>query len=118
MARPDQLDDKEQHLRSILPALHPDIHLVAATAQRFAQIIRDRLPDALDDWLQHALQSTLREVRSFARGIQRDYAAVKAALTLPWNNGMLEGHINRLKFVKRQMFGRANFDLLRLRVLA
>lgn len=118
MARPDQLDDQEQQLRSIVPTLHPDIYLVATTAQRFAQIIRDRLPDVLDEWLHHALQSTLREVRSFARGIQRDYAAVKAALTLPWSNGMLEGHVNRLKFVKRQMFGRANFDLLRLRVLA
>ena len=73
----------------MLPTLHHDIHLVATTAQRFAQIIRDRLPDALDDCLQHALDSTLREVRSFARGIQRDYAAVNAALTLPWSNGML-----------------------------
>jgi transposase len=118
LAQSDQLDEHEQNLRSMLPTLHPDIHLVAAFAQRFAQIVRDRLPDALDDWMQYGLQSTLREVRAFARGIQRDYAAVKAALSLPWSNGMVEGHVNRLKFVKRQMFGRANFDLLRLRVLA
>ena len=118
LARPDQLDAQDLPLRAALPGLHPDIQLATGTAQRFAQLVRDRLPDSFDEWLQHSLQSTLSEIRSFARGIQRDYAAVKAALTLPWSNGMLEGHVNRLKFVKRQMFGRAKFDLLRLRVLA
>jgi transposase len=118
LARPDQLTEEDLRVRSALPDLHSDIHSAASTAQWFAQLVRDRLPDAFDEWLQHSLQSTLPEIRSFARGIQRDYAAVKAALTLPWSNGMVEGHVNRLKFVKRQMFGRAKFDLLRLRVLA
>jgi transposase len=118
LARPDQLSQEDLRLRAALPNLHPDIQNAARTAQHFAQIVRDRLPDAFDEWLLHSLQSALREVRSFARGIQRDYHAVKAALTLPWSNGMVEGHVNRIKFVKRQMFGRANFDLLRLRVLA
>ena len=56
-------------------------------------------------------------MRSFAAGIRRDYAAVEAALTLEWNNGMVEGHITRLKLVKRSMYGRAGFALLRQRVL-
>jgi transposase len=118
LARPDQLTEEDKRLRSSLPDLHPDIYVAATTAQRFAHIVRERLPDTFDEWLQQSLQSTLREIRSFARGIQRDYDAVKAALELPYSNGMVEGHVNRLKFVKRQMFGRANFDLLRLRVLA
>ena len=90
----------------------------AATAKRFAQIVRERVSDAFDELVQLSLQSTLLEIRSFARGIQRDYDANKATLRLPWSNGIVEGHVNRLKFIKRQMFGRANFDLLRLRVLA
>jgi transposase len=49
--------------------------------------------------------------------LKRDYEAVKAALSVPWSNGQVEGQINRLKFIKRQMYGRAHFDLLRLRVL-
>jgi len=54
---------------------------------------------------------------SFAVGIRRDYAAVEAALTMEWNNGIIEGHVNRLKLLKRQGYGRANFDLLRQRLL-
>ena len=55
--------------------------------------------------------------RNFALGIQQDYAAVRAALETPWSNGQTEGQVNRLKFIKRQMYGRAKLDLLRLRVL-
>jgi transposase len=54
---------------------------------------------------------------SLAQGIVRDFDAVAAALELPWSNGPVEGHVNRLKMLKRQLYGRANFDLLRLRVL-
>ena len=116
--RPDQLTDEDWRLRSALPTLHPDIQIAAAIAQRFARLVRERLPDAFDDWLQQSFQSTLRAVRAFARAIQRDYSAVKAAIELPYSNGMVEGHVNRIKFVKRHMFGSATFDLLRLRVLA
>ena len=56
-------------------------------------------------------------MRNFASGLKRDYEAVKAALTVPWSNGQVEGQIQRLKLVKRQMYGRANFNLLRRRVL-
>ncbi len=118
LARLDQLDEQDLRLRTAIPSLHPDLQLAAEIAQRFAQIVRERLPDAFDEWLEASLHATLPEIRSFARGIQRDQAAVKAALTLPYSNGMLEGHVNRLKFLKRQGFGRAKFDLLRLRVLA
>jgi transposase len=66
-------------------------------------------------WIAAARQSALR---GFADSIERDRAAVEAALTLPWSTGPVEGRINKLKLVKRQMYGRANFDLLRQRVLS
>ena len=56
-------------------------------------------------------------METFAQGMQKDYAAIKAALTLPFSNGPVEGNVNRLKFVKRSMYGRGSFDLLRQRVL-
>jgi transposase len=58
-----------------------------------------------------------RDLQTFAAGLQRDYAAVRAALSEPWSNGQTEGQVTRLKLLKRQMYGRAKFDLLRQRVL-
>jgi transposase len=57
-------------------------------------------------------------LRNFARGLRRDYGAVLGALQEPWSNGPVEAHVHRLKLIKRGMYGRANFDLLRQRVLA
>ena len=91
---------------------------MASEVQAFANLLRQQQVEAFDDWLQRALHASIRELRSFARGIKRDYDAVRAALSLPWSNGLVEGQVNRLKFVKRQMFGRAKFDLLRLRMLS
>jgi transposase len=67
--------------------------------------------------MQAAFYSTIPELRSFVNKLCQDQAAVQAGLTLKWKNGMVEGHMLRLKFLKRSMYGRANFDLLRLRVL-
>jgi transposase len=80
--------------------------------QDFAQLVRQRQPDALDPWLQRATTSALEAMQRFATGLLEDYAAVKAGVTLPWSTGPVEGHINRLKMLKRQMFGRARLDLL------
>ena len=81
-------------------------------AQEFTQLVRQRQPEALDPWLQRASTSTVEALRRFAAGLYEDYAAVKAGVTLPWSTGPVEGHINRLKMLKRQMFGRAHLDLL------
>ena len=86
-------------------------------SQDFAKLLRQRQPEKLDSWLERAAQSALKAFERFAAGLREDYKAVKAGMTLPWSNGPVEGHINRLKMLKRQMFGRANIDLLRLRVL-
>jgi transposase len=81
-------------------------------AQDFATLVRQRQPEALDCWLQRATISALEAMRRFALGLSEDYAAVKAGVTLPWSTGPVEGHINRLKMLKRHMFGRAHLDLL------
>jgi transposase len=81
-------------------------------AQDFTQLVRQRQPAQLDPWLKRATTSTLEAMRRFANGLYEDYEAVKAGVTLPWSTGPVEGHINRLKMLKRQMFGRARLDLL------
>lgn len=118
LARPEQLNAQETRLKALLPTAHPDIAQAIHAAQHFARLIRERLVDEFNPWLQTTLASKVKEVCGFGRGILRDEAAVRAALTFPWSNGMLEGHVNRLKFLKRQMFGRASFTLLRFRVLS
>lgn len=85
--------------------------------QQFLQMLRQRHGEELDHWLEAAFHSGIPEWRAFVRKLRQDHAAVQAGLTLKWNNGQVEGHINRLKFLKRSMYGRAKFDLLRLRVL-
>ena len=86
-------------------------------AEEFAVMVRERGAERLDDWLEQAESSGVAALKSFAGGIRRDYGAVKAGLSVAYSNGVVEGHVNRLKCVKRQMFGRANFDLLRKRVV-
>jgi transposase len=78
-------------------------------------MVRDHHDTGFDAWLEAARAS---ELRSFADEIDRDGAAVRAALTEPWNTSPVEGHINRVKTIKHQMYGRANYDLLRQRVRA
>jgi transposase len=87
-------------------------------AQAFIRIVRHRLSKALQPWLNAVIEYRIPELRSLARSLQREKAAVLAALSLPWSNGQVEGQVNRLKLIKRQMYGRAKFDLLRSRVLA
>ena len=72
----------------------------------------ERLPDVVQ-----AFDSGIKELKSFANGLQKDFLAVKEATVSEWSNGQTEGQVNRLKLLKRQMYGRANFDLLRARVI-
>lgn len=117
MQRPDQFEDDDHRLLAQIRQLHPDLDTAITLVQDFATLLRHRLSTDLDNWLDRAAASALPALRSFAAGIRRDYDAVKAAASMEWSNGPVEGQVNRLKFIKRQMFGRANFDLLRRRVL-
>jgi transposase len=80
-------------------------------------MLSQRRGQDLDAWLVQAQHSGIAELKSFAQGLRRDYAAVRAAFTSRWSNGQVEAQVNCLKLQKRLMFGRANFDLLRLHVL-
>lgn len=95
----------------------PEIQAARQLALSFRELIRQRRPEQLDSWLLTAEESGIPAFKNFVQGLRRDYPAVKAALTDEWSNGQVEGQVNRLKFIKRQMYGRAKFDLLRRRVL-
>jgi len=117
--RPQQeLAAAEEQDIAYMTGASAEIATAYALAQRFAHLIRQRVADALEPWLESAQSLALVEFRRFAAGLCQDKDAVLAALKYPWSNGQAEGQINRLKLLKRQMYGRANFDLLRQRVLA
>jgi transposase len=86
-------------------------------ADEFAALVRKQTQASLGEWLVRAEASSTPEVRRFAEGLRREEKAVLAAVTSPWSNGPVEGHVNRLKSIKRQMFGRAGFVLMRARVI-
>lgn len=83
----------------------------------FAEMMTGRRGECLDDWINTVEADTLPPLAGFARNLRRDYHAVRNGLTLPHSSGAVEGTINRLKMIKRQMFGRASLDLLRKRML-
>jgi transposase len=86
-------------------------------AEAFVAMIRAGQPERFDPWLAQARDCALPALRNFARKLDSDYDAVRAAMTSPWSTGQVEGQINRLKMIKRQMFGRASFDLLNRRFI-
>jgi transposase len=110
----------KQDGRTYLQALHetdPVIDRLYRLAQEFRRIVREHGCGALAAWLTGAAESGIRELRGFATHLRTDLAAIEAAFSLPWSNGQTEGQITRLKLIKREMYCRANLDLLRLRVL-
>jgi len=94
------------------------LRLLYSHIHRFILMVKQRLHHAFDDWLADADKIPAYQLQTFVEGLRQDYDAIHAALCMPWSNGQTEGQVNRLKFIKRQMYGRAKFDLLRLRVLA
>ena len=83
----------------------------------FFALVRESRADALESWLCSADASGITELQGFSSGLRRDLDAVVCGISLSWSNGVVEGNVNRLKFIKRRGYGRANFDLLRRRVL-
>ena len=110
----DRLSRSE--LETVAAVEHAVPGLVAARdlVDRFQSLIRKQDPKVLDLWLADAAASS---ISSFAKGIADDQSAIAAAIEEPWSNGQTEGQITKLKLVKRQMYGRANLDLLRARLL-
>jgi transposase len=108
--------EEEEALAKMRQA-NTDIEHAYSLAQTFGQLVRERKCQEFDRWIESVKATGIRELKSFAAGLLRDKAAVITALSLPWSNGQVEGHVHRLKLVKRQMYGRASFDLLRRRML-
>ncbi|HZR49209.1 MAG TPA: transposase, partial [Streptosporangiaceae bacterium] len=90
---------------------------LAGHVTEFAKILTGLHGDRLDDWITAVETDDQPDLHSFANGIRRDHDAVVNGLTMPWSSGVVEGNVNRLKMIKRQMYGRATFELLRKRVL-
>jgi transposase len=114
---PTDLDEKEQETLRMICQASETARTTYQFVQEFRYLLHHREGEKLDDWLANVTKSQIRELRSLVLGVERDKAAVVAGLTLPQNNGMVEGHVNKLKLIKRMMYGRAEFPLLRQRVL-
>jgi transposase len=114
---PEELDAEERRQLTHIADQCAEVATIRPLVQTFRKLVREFDHDALNAWLNTADDSGIPELAAFAAGIRRDQAAVDAMLRVKWNNGQLEGQVNRLKTLKRAMYGRANFDLLRQRVL-
>lgn len=118
LLRPQEdLGETDATYREAVCRLAPKLAVASRLSSQFVQMVRQRKSEELSTWLHEAKTCSLEEFRRFARGLEKEYAALSAALSEEWSNGQVEGQITRLKLLKRQMYGRANIDLLRLRVL-
>lgn len=101
-----------EHLRS-----DPMVAEAHDLAQELQRLVRQRQPELFDRWLERCARAAAVELQNFAFGMRREEEAIRAALSEPWSTGPVEGQITRLKSIKRQMYGRASFEVLRIRVL-
>ena len=115
MSEPDKLGDSDRRFVTALLDVSPPIARAVELARTFSTMIKNGLADQFDDWIRTA---EVGGFKGFAESLRQDRDAVHAAMTLPWSTGPVEGQINRLKVIKRSMYGRAGFELLRQRVLA
>jgi len=112
---PTLLDEPTERFLRHLRENAPELSIAGELARRFAVLIRGDDDAGLEQWIEDAKNSDLA---SLAAGIGRDIKAVRAAITQPWSTSPVEGQINRLKAIKRQMYGRSGYPLLRNRLLA
>jgi transposase len=118
LSRPATLTDDEQAQLAGIQDRCPHLNALAAHVRSFAEMMTRRQgQQALEGWLTAVEAGDQPELHSFANGIRRDQQAVTAGLTLPYSSGKVEGNVTRIKMIKRQMYGRAGFALLRKRVI-
>lgn len=117
LRHPDNLTDDEQiRLKQVLASCR-HLEVAAGHVKSFAQMLTGRLGERLNLWMSAVSADDLPQLHRFVRGLETDHAAVLNGLTLPYSSGAVEGHVNRIKMLKRQMYDRAGFDLLRKRIL-
>lgn len=117
LRRSEQLTSEEQRYLDLLSTQDAHVAALYQLTRSFTTLVRERRGTELDGWLEAAQASSSAPLRRFAAGLCRDLDAVRAGLSEPWSNGQTEGQIHRLKLLKRQMYGRAGFAVLRNRVL-
>jgi transposase len=117
LLKPEELEEKERKMIDHLCRLSPEVKAAQELASSFIAMIRERRAERFDGWIGQVVESHIPELKSFADSLKQDQPAVVAALTYEWSNGMVEGQVNRLKLVKRTMYGRAKPDLLKARML-
>jgi transposase len=115
--RPENRKPNQRRRIDAIRAANDELATGFGLADEFADLLRKRSRGTLSEWLVKGEASSCPELRRFAEGIRRDETAVFTAMTEPWSNGPVEGHVNRLKMIKRQMYGRAGFRLLMARVV-
>src|SRR5215470_5679903 len=113
----DRLEKQEKEYVGALTRLNSEIRTVRELTGEFRQLVKQGKEARLDQWRERVARSGFSELKSFAEGLMNDEMAVREALRSKWSNGQTEGQINRLKMIKRHMYGRGNLDLLRARVL-
>jgi transposase len=117
MTRFGDLDIAGQASLGSILASSPGLAAVTEHVRAFARLMTGRRGRDLEQWMTSAAASGEPALTSFVTGLRADHDAVTAGLTLRWSSGSVEGHVNRIKMLKRQMYGRANPDLLRRRVM-
>jgi transposase len=100
----DDLTD-EENATFVRIRQHPQVDLAYQLTRQFQSMVRLRTTDNLQAWFQACIGSTIVDLQTFATSLQREEPAVRLALSSPWSNGPVEGHVNRLKFIKRSMYG-------------
>jgi transposase len=114
---PEDLSETERDALQRAIETCPDVAVIYPLVRRFADMVRSREAEEFGAWLENLLSCGVKGFETFAMGLKRERPAVEAALRLPYSNGQTEGQVNRLKTIKRQMYGRASFGLLRRRFL-
>lgn len=114
---PEELKPKELKLVKFLRKESSEVATSYGLFQKFRQMLVEKSDSQLTSWIDEAKACGIKEIQSFANGILNDFSAVKNAFTQPWSNGQVEGQVNKLKMIKRQMYGRASFQLLRKKLL-
>lgn len=117
MRRPEHLDEIQREDLAAFRLAHASLNTTYQFVQDFLHMMRRREGKRLDAWLSQVHESGLPELESFAQGVEQEKAAVQAGLTLPISQGQVEGQVTKIKLIKRTMYGRAKFPLLRQRVL-
>lgn len=115
--KPTNLNLDEQSQLTQVLARCPELEAAHACVRSFATMMDEQNGEAVRGWIERAQATGLAPLVSFGRGLLADLDAVAAGISLSWNSGPVEGHVNRAKMLKRQMFGRASFSLLRKRIL-